>query len=242
GDGAAQGSRAQGARGGQRAQRPQARIVITDVMGDTVQTLTGPATPGVHRVTWNYRTRGTGEREPLSPSQLRDSVLTARRRDFVLDSLQKAGTFPEAVVTQLKSTLASGDMGALRRGGGGGGRGESGEWNARPGEGPVTPPPGERPRGQAPAPGQADVMGSIESFPGGFRAFQELLRPPGVRTTPSFGGFGGGGSGVTESGDFLVTLVVNGVESRQLLRVEAAPGGDQAGGRFVSEEEEEGDR
>ncbi|HEX5580569.1 MAG TPA: hypothetical protein VFX39_03260 [Gemmatimonadaceae bacterium] len=252
GNGAAQGGRAQGAqqgaqqgaRGGQRAQRPQARIVITNVKGDTVQTLTGPATPGVHRVTWNYRTRGMGERAPLSPSQRRDSALTAQRREFVLDSLEKAGTFPQPVVAQLRNALASGDMGALfRRGGGGGGGGAAGGWNARPGEGPVTPPPGERPRGQAPQAGQVDVMGALESFPGGARGFQELLRPPGVRTAPAFGGgFGGGGSGVTESGDFLVTLVVNGTTSHQVLRVEAVPGGDQGGGRFVSEEEEGRDR
>src|SRR5690606_1051010 len=116
-----------GAPAGGRAPRPQARLVITDAKGDTVQTLNGPATPGVHRVTWTYGFRRSPDRAALSPSQLRDSVLTARRRVFVLDSLEKAGTFPAAVVAQLRTTLAGGDVGALfRRGGGGGGGGGGG--------------------------------------------------------------------------------------------------------------------
>lgn len=226
---------------GGRAQRPQARLVITDVKGDTVQTLNGPATPGVHRVTWNYSYRRSAERVPLSPSQLRDSVLTAKRRTIVLDSLEKAGTFPAPVVAQLRTALAGGDMTALfRRGGGGGGGAPGGGWNPRPGEGPVTPPAGARPTGQAPAAGEPmDMAAALEAFPGGFRALQALLQPPGV-VAAGFGGFGGGGAKGADTGDYLITLEVGGVKSQQVLRVIGAPGGDQGGSRF--QEEEEGDR
>jgi photosystem II stability/assembly factor-like uncharacterized protein len=218
------------------AKRPQARIVITDVKGDTVQTLTGPATPGLHKVVWNYR-RKRAARE-LSPSQRRDSVLLAQRGTFVLDSLAKAGTFPPPVIERMRQALASGDMSSLFRGGRGG---ERGKWNPRPGEGKLRPPPGQRPeakdtteRGE-----EVDVSEALESFPGGGRALQELLRPPGSRTEPEFGGGLGGGSRApsASTGDYLVTLSVGGKELKQVLHVEAVEGGGASDSRFVEEDE-----
>ena len=90
--------RGQGQQRGQRG--PQAQILITDAKGDTVRTLTGPATAGLHRVTWDFRGRPAAAR-PLSPSQLRDSILTARRMTFVFDSLEKAGTMPKPALDRL---------------------------------------------------------------------------------------------------------------------------------------------
>ena len=59
-------------------------LVITDIAGDTIARLTGPNTPGVHTVTWDYRGTRPGPRVPLSPSELRDSVRQARRRAAAL--------------------------------------------------------------------------------------------------------------------------------------------------------------
>jgi hypothetical protein len=84
-----------------------------------------------------------------------------------------------------------------------------------------------------------DVSAAVEGFPGGFRALQELFRPPGARTSPEFrfGGGGGGGSTV-ETGDYLVTLVVGGKEHKQVLRVVRVPGGGDPGSTFEEDEEE----
>ena len=111
---------------GQRGQRgPQAQILITNAKGDTVRTLTGPATAGLHRVTWDFRGRAA-PRAPLSPSQLRDSVIAARRMTFVFDSLEKAGTMPKPALDRIRQMMMSGDVAGLFRGGGGGGRGGAG--------------------------------------------------------------------------------------------------------------------
>lgn len=83
-----------------------------------------------------------------------------------------------------------------------------------------------------------DMAAALESFPGGFRALQALLQPPGVMS-PGFGGFGGGGASGADTGDYLVTLDVGGVKSQQVLRVIGAPGGDQGGSRFQEEEGED---
>src|SRR4029077_2161861 len=120
-----------GGRGG-RAPREQARLVITDARGDTVRALTGPATAGLHRVTWDFR--GKAPVRVLSISQKRDSIVQANRMNFVFDSLEKAGTMPKAQLDRLRQMIASGHPGFGR--GGGGGRGGAGSgWVARPGEG-----------------------------------------------------------------------------------------------------------
>jgi hypothetical protein len=165
----------------------------------------------------------------------------------VLDSLGKAGTLPAPVIARIRTALASGELGTLFRRGGGGG-GARGEWNARPGEGTLTPAPGTRAQRPDTAAGrggeEVDVAAALESFPGGFRELQELFRPPGTNIASQFGGFGGGGGGgapTADTGDYLVTLVVGGKEYKQLLRVVHVEGGADSGGRF-EEEEEEGDR
>src|SRR5690606_41574646 len=69
--------------------RPQASITILDAAGDTVQTLEGPASPGLQRAYWNLRER-VPPRE-LSPSERRDSTVTASTLRAVADSLITAG-------------------------------------------------------------------------------------------------------------------------------------------------------
>jgi sortilin (neurotensin receptor 3) len=127
-----------------------ARVIISNVAGDTLATLNGPGGVGTHNVTWNFQEaqrRGAAE---LSPSQRRDSILLHARAPQVLDSLQKAGYDTAAirtVRTQVNVLSNPAGLGALGRGGrGGGGRGGAGgqacehpttQWEqfcARPGE------------------------------------------------------------------------------------------------------------
>ncbi|MGQ0647350.1 MAG: hypothetical protein ACT4P7_07240, partial [Gemmatimonadaceae bacterium] len=115
------------------------RIAIFDVKGDTVRTLTGPATPGLHRVTWGFQ-GPTPARRPLSLAQRRDSTQQMQRIAFVLDSIEKSGTNAEAI-GRLRSAITSGRLGQAAPGGGGGGGGggapvgaQAGMFVARPGE------------------------------------------------------------------------------------------------------------
>ena len=237
-------SGARGGRGG--APREQARLVITDARGDTVRTLTGPAGPGVHRVTWDFRGRPTPRR--LSISQRRDSVIAANRMNFVFDSLEKAGTMPKASLDRIRQMIATGNTGGFGRGGGGGRFGAGGGWVARPGEGAVVGAGGRGGAAQAEAaqPGGEENIGELlNAFPGGAQELQDLLRPPGQRGGRGGGGggfgalFGGGGGGrggaqapVVNTGDYLVTLMVGGKSYKQVLRVERMSGGDDTGFAF----------
>ena len=225
-------ARGQGQQRGQRA--PQAQLLITNARGDTVRTLTGPATAGLHRVTWDFRGRAVPT--PLSPSQRRDSIVAAQRMTFVFDSLEKAGTMPKPALDRIRQLMAGGDVGAFFRGGGGGGGGGGaggrGGWNARPGEGAVVGAGGGGGRGEGAESGaEASPMDALNAFPGGMQELQQLLRPPGQgggRGGRGGGGFGGAQAPLVAGGDYLVTLTVGGKTYKQLLRVErlATAGGD----------------
>jgi len=230
------GGQASGRSQGQRGQKgPQASIVITDAKGDTVRTLTGPATAGLHRVTWDFRGRAA-PKPPLSPSQLRDSLVAARRMTFVFDSLEKAGTMPKPTLDRIRQLVMSGDVAGLFRGGRGAG---SGAWNPRPGEGAVVGASGARAGGGEA--GNESPADALNAFPGGAQEFQQLLRPPGQqgRGGGGFGGFGGRGTQapVVASGDYLVTLTVGGKTYKQLLRVERVGGGDDTSAFGFNEDE-----
>ena len=69
---------------------PRAEITVTDAAGEVVQTLSGPATAGLHTVTWNMRGPAPPP-EPLSRSERRDSIDAAERARDVADSLIEAG-------------------------------------------------------------------------------------------------------------------------------------------------------
>ncbi len=108
-----------------------ARINIVDASGDTVQTLTGPGTAGLHTVTWSYAlTPRPQPRAALSPSEKRDSILRAVRAPMVLDSLAKAKYDSTALATakRLLTPLPAFNTAGFpaARGGGGGGRGAGG--------------------------------------------------------------------------------------------------------------------
>ena len=186
-----------GGRGG-RGGGAGASILISDAAGDTVAVVNGPASPGLHKVYWNFRGRAAPVRVALGPSQLRDSTNLARRITAVFDSVGRAGTVPQASLDRMKNALLSGNVGGAGGrgggGGGGGGRGAAGPapaWVDRPGEG--TEIIGGRGRagggGGGGGGGGAGAADPFAEFPGGAEALAILLRPRGA---PPFAGRGGG--------------------------------------------------
>ncbi len=199
-----------GGPGGPGARGPRAQIVITNSDGDTVRTLDGPATPGLHRVTWDFR----GTRPPagpLSPAGRRDSVVAALRMDFVFDSLATTG-MNARVLERLRSQAEGGTFNPFGRGGrgaGGFGRGDdSGEFVERP---------GERMGGGRGGPGSGlGGVGGLDT-----RTLFRLLNPNRGR-----GGGGGGGfrgrqhAPLVGAGDYRIHVTVNGQTFTQQMRVE----------------------
>src|SRR5687767_10424286 len=183
-----------GGRGG-RGGGARASLLISDAAGDTVAVVNGPATPGLHKVFWNFRGRAVPVRVALGPAQLRDSTNLARRITAVFDSVGRAGSVPQASLDRMKNALLSGNVGALGgRGGGGGGGGAGrgaavpGGWVARPGEG-TEPIGGRGARAGGAGGGGAGAADPFAEFPGGAEGLAILLRPRGA---PPFTGRGGG--------------------------------------------------
>lgn len=230
-----------GGRGGQ-PRAPQARISIVDALGDTLQTLTGPATPGLHTVTWAYNITRPVVRAPLTPSEKRDSILRAIRGPQVLDSLT-AAKYDTAAIGTVRRLLAPAPAGGLvaqggRGGGGGGGQAAGCErpftmWDqfcARPAE--PTPVPGAPGRGGAAGGANTEAVAKIFALIG-------VPIPGGGGGRGGGGGFGGAGGGTATTGDYSVVLQVNGVTMKQKLRFEnTAAGGASA--FFGGDEDEEG--
>ena len=68
------------------------------------------------------------------------------------------------------------------------------------------------------------------------RELAQLFRPPGSR---GFGGFGGrGGAPTVGTGDYLVSMTVDGKKYTQVLHVERRSGGD-TGGFFGGDDDED---
>jgi hypothetical protein len=168
---------------------------------------------------------------------MRDSILQARRADFVIDSLRKTGEFTEGMLSALRR-FANGEGGF---GGGGGGAnrmeaiarlGPGGTWNARPGEGSYvgrraasdTTRRADTTRTAAEAADQAaELRDLMNMFPNGFEEVRDLLKPPSQHyTNPNTSSFFGGArqAPVAPTGDYLVTLRVGSEVQRQVLRVE----------------------
>ncbi len=240
-----------GGRGG-RGGGPAASILIADAAGDTVAVVTGPATPGLHKVTWNFRGRATPVRVALGPSQLRDSTNVARRINAIFDSVGRGGAVPQAALDRMRQALLSGQVAAGGRGGGGGGGGggrggaQPSGWVDRPGEGDIV---GARGGGAGGGRAGGAAAGPFDEFPGGAEALATLMRPRGA---PAFsgrgggqgeiaqrlsalsggggggrgggGGFGGGAAPLAPPGDYMVILTVGGQTYRQKLRVERMEG------------------
>jgi hypothetical protein len=217
--------------------RGQTKITISDVTGDTIATVNGPASAGLHKVTWDFRGKAP-KAVALSPSEKRDSIVQARRVTFVADSLEKAGTLPAPMIARIKTAAASGDQAALMqifgfgRGGRGGGGGAQGGFQERPGEGPM-PRSANAAQGQRGQRGEGAGESSVD--PSELREIAQLFRAPGSR---GFGGFGRGGAPTVGTGDYLVSMTVDGKKYTQVLHVERRSGGD-SGGFFGGEDDEE---
>ncbi|MGH7689365.1 MAG: WD40/YVTN/BNR-like repeat-containing protein [Gemmatimonadaceae bacterium] len=200
-------------------------VIVSNVQGDTIGNLTGPGQAGIHTVTWNYQSSQRPPVAALSPSELRDSILQARKTEHVIDSLSKSGVDPK-VIAELQRVAKTGDIGALfgrGRGGRGGRGGAPGGFVARPAEGPV--PGGSARGGRGGGSGGApDVMAA---FPGGFRQIAELF---GINRRGF--GFGRGGGTTVGAGDYLVSITVDGQTQRQVLRVERTATAPDSDGGF----------
>jgi hypothetical protein len=222
--------------------RAQTKLVISDVSGDTIATVNGPGGPGLHKATWDFRGKAP-KAAALSPSEVRDSIVQARRAVAVADSLEKAGTLPKELLARIKTAAASGDQQALTqlfgfgRGGRGGAQGGApGVFNARPGEGPMPRTAGAPAEGRGEGRGEGRANDPTAGMdPSALRDIAQLFRAPGSR---GFGGFGRGGAPMVGTGDYLVTMTVDGKKLTQVLHVERLRGGD-SGGLFGGEEEAE---
>lgn len=207
---------------GAAGRRDSAHIVIQDVSGDTVRTLTGPATNGLQRVTWDFSRNPVPPNRVLSPAQRRDSIQAARRTDHVFDSLKAAGTDTGALarVRKLMAEPAAG-RGGFGRGGGGRGRGGIDQWMERPGESANTGG-GRGGRGGAAGAGADSTL---------METVTRLTQPPaGGGRGGGGGGFGGGQGAIPKPGDYLVTVRVGDATAKTVLRVERASGeGTNAG-------------
>ncbi len=221
----------------------QASIVIQDAMGDTVQALTGPMSNGLQRVNWTFNRRAAPVAPtPLSPSQLRDSIVAAKRMETVFDSLRKAGS-DTAALGRIRALLARQQPGGGRAGGfgggGGRGRGSSDVWVERPGESFGAGGRGGGGGGGRGARGGAALAASAGADSTLAQTISDLLQVPGGGRGGRGGGGGGrGGAGSADAGDYLVTVKVGDKVARTLLRVERVNGfgGDSFG--FGGDEDE----
>jgi len=255
------------------------RLIVSNVAGDTIATLNGPSSAGVHRVTWNFQEAARRRAAELSPSQRRDSILLHTRAPAVLDSLTKANYDTAAIrAVRAQVNLLSRPGGVPAFGGrGGGGRGGAGgqacehpttmweQFCARPGESA-----GGRGGGGGGAFGGLDSATAAAIAPpasaaggraaggrggrGGRNAQQGAMGDQGLDPVARIwtligmpapvlggrgggGGFGGGAANLANTGDYLVTMTVNGQTYKQTLRVERMAGGGEAGGPFGEDDQ-----
>jgi photosystem II stability/assembly factor-like uncharacterized protein len=232
----------------------QVKVIVQDARGDTLATLNGPGRAGIQRVVWNYR----GKAPPsiaLSPAGVRDSIINARKLATLLDSVEKEGTLPKSTVDRIRAVMASGEgIQALFPGGFGGGGGGGfgrGGFQERPGEN-MTPAAGARGAGAGGGRGAVVPAGAVPAgavpagaAAGGAPGAEAPLDAQAIFTALGGGGrgsalaliFGGGGGRggpppVVGTGDYLVSITINGQTQKQLLHVERASGTGGGGGGF----------
>jgi photosystem II stability/assembly factor-like uncharacterized protein len=232
----------------------QVKVIVQDARGDTLATLNGPGRAGIQRVVWNYR----GKAPPsiaLSPAGVRDSIINARKLATLLDSVEKEGTLPKSTVDRIRAVMASGEgIQALFPGGFGGGGGGGfgrGGFQERPGEN-MTPAAGARGAGAGGGRGSVVPAGAVPAgavpagaAAGGAPGAEAPLDAQAIFTALGGGGrgsalaliFGGGGGRggpppVVGTGDYLVSITINGQTQKQLLHVERASGTGGGGGGF----------
>ena len=229
------------------------KVVIQDASGDTLASLNGSGAVGIQRVTWNFRGKALPT-AALSPAGVRDSIKNARTIAALLDTVEKAGTLPKPMIDRVRAAINSpeGIMGLFPGGFGGGGGGSGrGGFRERAGE-QMTPAAGGRGgpvpamvAGAGAAPGAAPGAVPGAGGAGGegapsldpqmlFAAFGGGGRAAALGTLfGGRGGFGGGGGPpVVGTGDYLVSITVNGQTQKQVLHVERTSGTGGGGGGF----------
>ncbi len=182
----------------------QARIIILDAAGDTVRTMDGPASMGLHRVHWNLRTEA--DPEPLSPSERADSLKNMRILHEIADSLVAEGTAERDQMDRLIGMIESGNMRGLFRMYEGAGR-RGGGFVERPGE---SYPSGEQ--AEAAGGGMRGVMMDV------FSAARERGLGYGMLRSRR------GRSDAVEPAEYTVVVKLGDHELRQPLTVVRAPG------------------
>ncbi|MFI5232814.1 MAG: WD40/YVTN/BNR-like repeat-containing protein [Gemmatimonadales bacterium] len=228
------------------------KVLVQDARGDTLATLNGPGRAGIQRVVWNFR----GKAAPaiaLSPAGVRDSIRNAHKLGAMLDSIEKEGGLPKSTVDRIRTVMANGEgfQGLFPNGFGGGFGGGRGGFQERPGEN-LTPvraargagAGGGRGAGAPGAPGApaAPAGATPGAAPGAeapldpqeiFAALSANGRGPALQALFGFGGGNRGGPPpVVGTGDYLVSITVNGQTQKQLLHVERASGTGGGGGGF----------
>jgi hypothetical protein len=189
-----------------RSRGPTVSLKVTDADGNEVNSLTGPASAGLHKVTWNMRGKAP-ERSAASPSEMAERREIGRRAEIVVDSLREAGGWPEMLLGRV-SAIFTGQvpmqqlMSMFGGGpGGGGGSRDPEAFRARPGE--------------------SFASGSQMGF-GQMRELGEMIMPGqgiGSIFRRAFGG-GGGAAEMVEPGTYTITLVAGDVTSSHSMTIE----------------------
>jgi len=200
-------------RGRRGSRGPQVTFAILDSGGDTLSTMNGPGSPGIHRVYWNFRGQAPAPPEK-TPAQVQDSIRSVEGMWAVVDSIVEEGIMERPMIERIATMMITGNreglMGMFGGMGGGGGQ-EAGGFDERPGE--------------------SWSSGGMTMGSEMIQNFRRLVRPLG-----GFGGFMGRGrmnqAPLAESGEYTVVLKVGDEEYRQMLSVEKGPGADAGGGFF----------
>ncbi len=217
--------------------RDSVRFVITGAAGDTIRTLSAMGRPGINHITWDMRERPKDV--VLTPAQRRDSLAMAHRVNFVVDSMIAAGG-DRAGLERLRTMFLSGGRGFGGGGFGGGALIAGAPFVERPGESPAPRGGGAGARrggrgadttaGRAGAGAVAGAQGAggrggaaageAPIDPSLFSVVADLVRRPGSLYPPA----GRRQAPMVETGDYLVTMIVNGQSYRQTARVVRMPG------------------
>ncbi len=212
------------------------QIVITDAAGDTMRTLNGPGTVGVHRVMWDMRGKAPAAK-PLSPAERRDSVKSIVRMSQIFDSLQASGMDSNMVRFARNAMMTGRAAELIEQFGGQGGRGGANQaaglpaWIERPGEGAAggggrggqgRPGAGAAPAGAPPVAGGPPAAGgppNAGAMQAIFSAFRGMQDGPFGRAAR-----GGAGGPLVKTGEYLVTFTYGDEKQKQVLRVERVGG------------------
>jgi photosystem II stability/assembly factor-like uncharacterized protein len=199
---------------GRQDRGPRVSIVILDEAGDTLSTLNGPGTPGIHRVRWNFRGQ-TPPPPPKTPAEVQDSVRAVEEVFVVVDSLVEEGIMERPRLERVARMMIAGDRAGLfamfGAGGRGGPRAEAGEFVERPGESWTSG-----------GPGMASGM---------IRHFMRLVRPLGGAGA-FMSGRGSREAPLAEAGEYEVVLEAGDMKARRTLTVVKGPGAEAGGGFF----------